>query len=242
MPNTTDLLVRDLGSIAYEPALDQQRRAHEEVLAWRDRPDASPPGVLLLCEHDPPVITVSRRPDARAHLLADHHALAREGVHVCETDRGGDITYHGPGQLVAYPILDLNRLHWNVHTYVRALERVVMDVCERFGLAAHRDACATGVWTGPPPQVAASADVGCTAARNAKICAIGVRVRRWVTMHGLALNVDTNLDHFNLIVPCGLADRAVTSLRRELGDATPPMAEVKDALTRVLAERLAGGA
>ncbi|HVZ93606.1 MAG TPA: lipoyl(octanoyl) transferase LipB, partial [Phycisphaerales bacterium] len=146
--------------------------------------------------------------------------LARTGVTVAETDRGGDITYHGPGQLVVYPILDLNALNLNLHGYMRMLERIVIDVCAGFGVKTRCERGATGVWTGEP-----GADEG-----GAKIAALGVRVRRWVTMHGLALNVTTNLDHFGLIVPCGLHGRAVTSLERELGARCPTIAQVKDAM------------
>jgi len=137
------------------------------------------------------------------------------GVAIAETDRGGDITYHGPGQVVLYPVLDLNRLHIRLHDYLRTLEQAVIDTLVPLGLDATRDPDATGVWInrdGAPPG---------------KVCAIGVRVRRWVTMHGLALNVTTNLDHFDLIVPCGLHGRPVTSLERELADACPPIDEVR---------------
>lgn len=205
------LEVVDLGRMGYARADDEQRRVRDRVLAARERGGAC--GALLLVEHDPPVITISRRPGAREHLLATDARLAQLGVTVAETDRGGDITYHGPGQLVVYPILDLNRLGLGLHAYMRMLEGVVIDVCRGFGVEADRDAGATGVW-----------------ARGAKICALGVRVRRWVTTHGLAFNVTTDLAHFDLIVPCGLAGRTVTSLSAELGDACPAMDEVKRAM------------
>lgn len=177
---------------------------------------------LLLVEHDPPVITISARKTARQHLVATPDMLARAGVEVCETDRGGDITYHGPGQLVVYPILDLNTLGLRLHGYMRLLEQVVIDTLARFGIEGHRDEAATGVWVG-----------------DSKICAMGVRVSRWVTMHGLALNVTTNLDHFDLIVPCGLVGRGVTSMARELGEACPSMDEVKEALASCFSARVA---
>ncbi len=224
VPNTNNvLLVHDLGRIPYEPAYARQLQEHARVLSWRDAPDPTPAGVLLLLEHDPPVVTISRRPDARKHLLASPDLLARHDIEVRETDRGGDITYHGPGQLVAYPILDLNRLHWSLHHYVRTLEEIAIRVAARFALHTRRDQGATGVWTDTPSPTDA-----------AKLCAIGVRVKRWVTLHGLALNVSTNLDHFSLIVPCGLTGRPVTSLRNELGDAAPAMPDVKRALTEEL--------
>src|SRR5262249_23731675 len=159
-------------------------------------------------EHDPPVITVT--PRAGVNLLASPEALAAAGIEVEETDRGGDITYHGPGQLVVYPILDLNLLKLRLHEYMRMLAAAVIDTCAAFGVRARRDVCATGVWV---PRGDADASNGtCGSLTDAKICAMGVRVRRWVTMHGLALNVTTDLSHFSHIVPCGLVGRPVTSL------------------------------
>lgn len=217
------LEIFDVGAISYVAGLELQEKHWSDVLARRDQD--GPVGRLLLLEHDPPVITVSRRKTSREHLLATPELLAREGVEVHETDRGGDITYHGPGQLVAYPILDLNRLGLNLHAYLRFLEQIVIDTCAAFGVTAHRDVCATGVWVGGDPATQSETCPG--PAGGAKICAMGVRVRRWVTTHGLALNVATNLDHFKLIVPCGLAGRPVTSLRNELGDSCPDMATAK---------------
>jgi len=219
------LRIEDLGRMPYAEAYERQCATRDEMLAGREA-EGAPAGVLLLVEHDPPVITISKRPNAKQHLLAGDERLAELGVTVAETDRGGDITYHGPGQLVAYPIVDLNRLGLNLHAYMRMLEGVVIDVCRRFGVEARRDAGATGVWVGDQ-------DAGA-----AKICAIGVRVRRWVTMHGLALNVATDLSHFGLIVPCGLQGRPVTSFAKELGDDAPTMDEVKQALAERFAEEV----
>ncbi|MHC5113243.1 MAG: lipoyl(octanoyl) transferase LipB [Planctomycetota bacterium] len=218
------LRVRDLGRMPYAEALELQRELQQEVIAGRERPHA--PMHLLLVEHDPPVITVSRRRTARTHLLAAPERLSGEGVEVVETDRGGDITYHGPGQLVVYPILDLNVLGLRLHSYMRFLEGIVIDTLEDYGVVGHRDPEATGVWVGPGP-----------AAR--KICAMGVRVSRWVSMHGLALNVTTNLEHFGLIVPCGLVGREVTSLEQELGAGCPSMDDVKRAITDRFVRRTA---
>lgn len=211
--------------MGYAPAYDAQIAHLERVLASREAEGDSrrSAGFLLLVEHDPPVITISRRPAAAEHLLASTELLARAGIEIQPTDRGGDITYHGPGQLVAYPILDLNLLGLRLHEYMRALEDAVIALCESFGVSAVRDQHATGVW--------AADDTG---AAERKICAMGVRVKRWISMHGLALNVTTNLAHFDHIVPCGLAGRPVTSLRRELGDRSPTMDETKDALIREL--------
>jgi lipoyl(octanoyl) transferase len=213
---TSVLPVRDLGRIPYAEALEQQRSLQREVIAARDLVD-QPPGVLLLLEHDPPVVTISRRPGAGHHLVASEAQLAAAGVEVVETDRGGDITYHGPGQIVGYPILDLNRLDLRLHGYLRWMEGVIIGVLGAWGIAAGRDDDATGVWVPAEPA-------------PAKICAMGVRVSRWVTMHGFALNVSTDLTHFDLIVPCGLVGRSVTSLQRELGAAAPSIADVKTAL------------
>jgi len=216
------LHVRDLGRMAYGPALELQRQLQQEVIAARETDGHME---LLLVEHDPPVITVSRRPGARNHLIATEAMLQQAGIEVAETDRGGDITYHGPGQLVAYPIIDLNRFGFRINTYMRFLEQVVIGTLRKFEIEGVRDAAATGVWV-----------------NGAKICALGVRVSRWVSMHGLALNVTTNLDHFNLIVPCGLAGRSVTSLQRELGDRCPVMDEVKRVMIEVFQRKLADAA
>lgn len=218
--NPARLEIVDLGRMGYADAYEVQVETLNRVLAARGE-GAPVVGTLLLVEHDP-VVTVSRRPAARSHLLASPEQLARAGVRVEETDRGGDITYHGPGQVVAYPILDLNHLHLRLHEYVRILEEAVIGTCAAFGVRATRDPGATGVWT----------------EEGAKICAIGLRVRRWVSMHGLALNVHVDLDHFRLIVPCGLAGRPVTSLRAVLGDGAPDMEAVKAALIDALGMRL----
>ena len=216
----TGLEFRDLGRIGYATAHQIQRDIHAKVLAG----DA-PPTVLML-EHEP-VITLTRRDEAAAHLLSAPQLLRREGIEVVETDRGGDITYHGPGQLVAYPIVPLNALRLNVRQYVAALEDAIVEALADFCVQGQRDPAGVGIWV--EAQGA-----------SAKIAAIGVRVRRWVTLHGLALNVTTNLEHFRHIVPCGLP-RPVTSLRQLLGDGCPSMDHVKAALSRALERRFLGG-
>lgn len=225
----------------YAKAFEQQQAEHARVLEARDTSpigDAGAPvGTLLLVEHDPPVITVSRRPKAAEHLLADTSRLETMGVQVEPTDRGGDITYHGPGQLVAYPIVDLNRVGLRLHSYIRLLEQAAIDTCTTFGIQTGRDRDATGVWLPPTKRHPG----------GAKVCAIGVRVRRWVTMHGLALNINTDLSHFDLIVPCGLKGRAVTSIARELGNSNgaavmPSVEDVKPVLASCLASLLAEAA
>jgi lipoyl(octanoyl) transferase len=251
------LVIRDLGRMSYAEALLLQREVHQRVVASRAGGAGSrSPGELLLLEHDPPVITISRRPDARRHLVASEAQLRAAGVQVAETDRGGDITYHGPGQLVAYPILDLNLLNLRINSYMRMLEQIVIDVLARFGIQSYRDPGATGVWTDLNSAQLEAAGLqsrgvddqpsGRSAAplesSTAKICAMGVRVSRWVSMHGLALNVSTNLDHFHLIVPCGLAGRSVTSMRAILGEACPSLAMLKAELASAFTRGIQGAA
>ena len=176
--------------------------------------EARVPMTVFLLEHDPPVVTVTKRVGAAAHVLASDALLSRHGVERIETDRGGDVTYHGPGQLVAYPILDLQRLGLKVHPYVRWLEQCIIDAIAVDGLAGIRDASATGVW------------VGAAGVPERKIAAIGVRLSRFASLHGFALNVAPDLAHFGLIVPCGL-QRPVTSMAAELGAAAPRIDAVK---------------
>jgi lipoyl(octanoyl) transferase len=156
--------------------------------------------VLLLLEH-PHVLTVGVRGDGgRSHVRATADALAARGIEIVETGRGGDITYHGPGQLVGYPILDLHPDRLDVHRYVRDLEEALIRTAADFEVAASRIDGLTGVWVG-----------------REKLAAIGVRISRWITSHGFALNVSTDLSYFDLIVPCGIADKGVTSLSRLVG-------------------------
>lgn len=209
--------IRRLGRVDYDEAYALQAETLEAIAAARDRPDASA-GVVFVVEH-PPVITVSRRASTGGNVLATSDRLAALGVAIRETDRGGDVTYHGPGQLVVYPVLDLNRFRLGLHAYMRTLEESVIRACAGFGLATGRDPGATGVWT---------LDAG--GRPMAKVAAMGVRVRRWVSMHGLSLNVNPDLSHFGLIVPCGLVGRPVTSLERELGERCPTLAAAADAV------------
>jgi lipoyl(octanoyl) transferase len=198
------LEVRRLGLVPYAEALAMQRALVEDRRAGRLG------DLLLLVEH-PHVITLGVRGDGgRSHILATPDALDARGIEVLETGRGGDITYHGPGQIVGYPIIDLNPDRRDVHRYVRDLEDVLMRTTADYGIGATRVEGLTGVW------------VGCE-----KIAAIGVRIARWITSHGFALNVTTDLDYFDLIVPCGIADRGVTSLARLLGHPVAPR-EVED--------------
>jgi len=216
------LEIEDLGRVSYAEAYRIQNARHESVLAGRGEGDG-PIGTVLLVEHDP-VITVTRRPGVAEHVIATEAMLAQHGVTLADTDRGGDVTYHGPGQLVVYPIVDLNRMNCRIIEYLRALEEIIIGVLSDVGVQGERDEGATGVWTRDGDEFA-------------KVAAIGVRVRRWVTLHGLALNVDPDLAHFGLIVPCGLHGRPVTSLRRLMGDACPDMGRVKKLMVQRMTER-----
>jgi lipoyl(octanoyl) transferase len=206
------LEVRRLGVVAYDEALALQRSLVEERRAGRV------PDLLLLLQH-PPVITLGVKAGAtRTNIVAAPERLLELGVDVRETGRGGDVTYHGPGQVVGYPILDLNPDRRDVHRYVRDIEEVMIRVCAGFGIDAGRIEGLTGTWVGAE-----------------KIGAIGVRISRWITSHGFAFNVTTNLDHFRLIVPCGIRDRGVTSLERITGRPVA-IGSVEDALARHFAD------
>jgi lipoyl(octanoyl) transferase len=208
----TEITVRQLGQIDYKAGLDLQAALVEDRRAGRIG------DTLLLLEH-PPVITlgVKTRHSAK-NIIASDEELARQGVAVFETGRGGDVTYHGPGQLVGYPIFDLKPDRCDVHKYVRDLEEVLIRALGEFGIEGTRVSGLSGVWVG-------------SAGQERKIAAIGVRISRWITSHGFALNVATDLRHFQLIVPCGIADRGVTSVEEELGRSVP-MAEIEEAVRR----------
>lgn len=200
--------VRRLGVVPYLQALDLQRSLVDDRRAGRI------PDTLVLLQH-PPVLTLGVRGDGgRSHILATYEALAARGITVHEAGRGGDITYHGPGQVVGYPIVDLSPDRRDVHRYVRDLEEVLIRTAADYGISAERVEGLTGVWAG-----------------REKLAAIGVRIARWITSHGFALNVSTDLEHFALIVPCGIADRGVTSLERLLG-RTVELAEVEERIVR----------
>lgn len=201
--------VLDLGHLGYEAAFARQLEVHAEVL------EGIRPSTLLLVEHDP-VITLGAAYHEE-NLRHDRAAYSGLGVEVHPTDRGGDVTYHGPGQLVAYPIFRLDEMGRDLHRYLRGLEAAVIDVATGYGLEAGRNPVNTGVWVG-----------------NRKLCAIGIKVRRWVTLHGLALNCDVDLKGFSLIVPCGIGEGyGVTSLTRELG-RTVSIEEAKPRLVESL--------
>lgn len=212
------LVVRRLGVVPYADALALQHTLVEDRRAGRI------PDTLLLLQH-PHVVTIGVRKGGASHVIAPLARLAELGVELVETGRGGDVTYHGPGQIVGYPIVDLRPDRQDVHRYVRDLEELMLRVSADLGLHATRVEGLTGAWVG-----------------SDKIGAIGVRISRWITSHGFAFNVATDLDYFRLIVPCGIRDRGVTSAER-LG-AARPLAEVEDLFVRhfldVFDARLAG--
>ena len=214
--------VIDLGNKAYKPVWDLQEEKLQAIVDLkrknRDAEATQPtPNYFFWVEH-PPVITLGKS-GLPKHLLLNEAQLKEKGVAFFKTNRGGDITFHGPGQLVGYPILDLENFFTDIHKYLRLLEEAIILTLREYGLAAERSEGETGVWL----------DVGTPFAR--KICAMGVKASRWVTMHGFALNVNTDLRYFDYIIPCGIQGKAVTSLEREL-KRTVPLDEVKEKVLR----------
>lgn len=212
-PSPTSAGFVDVGRIEYQQAWDLQRRLQDEQVAGARGP------LVLFVEH-PPTITIGRRGEA-SEVVAPAKILERRGIAVTETDRGGQVTYHGPGQLVVYPLLDLQAMKLGLHEYLRLLEEAVILLLATCDLKGYRVEGRTGVWVG-----------------KEKVCAMGIRVRKWWTMHGLALNVNPDLNHFGMIIPCGIRDRGVTSLERLLGEACPSMDEVKARMRAGLSEAL----
>jgi lipoyl(octanoyl) transferase len=215
-------LVVDLGLVEYGAAWELQRR----LVAARKA--AAVPDVLLLCEH-PHVITLGRN-GKLANLRASDRVLQQMGVSFFETDRGGDITYHGPGQLVGYPILNLAEIRRDVAWYMRSLEEAMIRATSEFGIASRRVPGRTGVWVDVPAGSGNGLARG-AASGEEKLAAIGVHLSRWVTSHGFAYNVSTDLRYFDLIVPCGIADKRATSLEKILGRHT----EMKEVAPRIAA-------
>jgi lipoyl(octanoyl) transferase len=207
MTHTRDLSVVSPGRIHYGEGLKLQA----DLVKKRRAGEID--DTLVVLEH-PHVITLGSSSDV-AHILVDDEERARKGIDLHKAGRGGDVTYHGPGQLVVYPILDLKPDRRDLHRYMRDLEAVLIGTAADYGIEAERDEAGTGVWT-----------------NAGKLAAIGIRVSSgWITSHGIALNVDTELRYFDTIVPCGIPDRAVTSLERELGFA-PSLSEVSETLIR----------
>lgn len=208
--------VVDLGVMPYAEALEVQRGIAHDRVAGSGLDD-----VLLLVEH-PPVITLGRSSKNGQHLTASRELLAARGVELFDVERGGDVTFHGPGQIVGYPILDLKRapLRRDLHWYLRQLEAVLIDTLGRLGIAAERRDGLTGVW-----------------ANGRKIASIGVHARDWVTWHGFALNVTTDLTFFDLMVPCGISGVEMTSIARELRSGDIDLGEVRSTVADAFAAR-----
>jgi len=212
------IIVKDLGHKDYKETWDYQESLFEEIVELKrknraENTDLPTPNYFLFVEH-PHVYTLGKSGHIE-NLLIDEAALAKKGASFYKINRGGDITYHGPGQIVGYPIIDLENFFTDIHKYLRSLEEVIIRTLADYGIKGERSEGETGVWL----------DVGTPFAR--KICAMGVRASRWVTMHGFALNVNTDLGYFDNIIPCGIRGKAVTSLNVELSKEKVDTEEVK---------------
>ena len=212
------IIVKDLGHKDYKETWDYQESLFEEIVELKrknraENTDLPTPNYFLFVEH-PHVYTLGKSGHIE-NLLIDEAALAKKGASFYKINRGGDITYHGPGQIVGYPIIDLENFFTDIHKYLRLLEEVIIRTLADYGIKGERSEGETGVWL----------DVGTPFAR--KICAMGVRASRWVTMHGFALNVNTDLGYFDNIIPCGIRGKAVTSLNVELSKEKVDTEEVK---------------
>ena len=217
----------DLGTMDYKEAWDFQQNLFDEIVKIKkenrkNKINLKTPNYFLFVEH-PHVYTLGKSGNY-SNLLIDENQLKNKNASFYKINRGGDITYHGPGQIVGYPILDLENFFTDIHMYLRFLEQTVIDSLDYFGIEAGRNQGKTGVWIDidtPFPK---------------KICAMGVRASRWVTMHGFALNVNVDLDYFNNIVPCGLTDNLVTSVNKELNQSEADITEIKNVLKSCFSE------
>jgi lipoyl(octanoyl) transferase len=233
------VIFRDLGQMAYKDAWDYQEKLLQENVRKKTllrelaetsgpeelqiaRGELSTEHNLLFVEH-PPVYTLGKSGNANNVLLSEEN-LKRRGIDFFHTNRGGDITFHGPQQIVGYPILDLERFYTDIGKYLRNIEEVIIRTLADYGIKGDRSSGETGVWIDPGIK-----------GKERKICAIGVRSSRWVTMHGFALNVNTDLDYFNHIIPCGIQDKQVTSIEKEL-DHRVDFEEVKECVRRKFEE------
>jgi len=216
------LIIKDLGKISYQYGLNEQEKYFSEIIKikksnYKKEILLKTDNFLLFVEHYP-VFTLGKSGDIN-NLLTNKEFLTENKIEFFKTNRGGDITFHGPGQIVVYPILDLDNFFTDIHKYLRTLEEVIIATLSDYGILGFRIDGQTGVWVGKgkfPAQ---------------KICAFGVRASRWVTMHGMSLNVNTNLDYFKYIVPCGINDKGVTSIKEELGRKVL-LSEVKKKIAR----------
>jgi lipoyl(octanoyl) transferase len=207
----TQVIFQDLGTIDYKEAWDYQEQLFKQVIDRKmtnrklvDEEEITPENFLLFCEH-PHVYTLGKS-GSEENLLLNNEQLEEKEAHFYKINRGGDITYHGPGQIVGYPIFDLDQIFTDIHKYLRYLEEAVILTLNEYGIKGGRIEGLTGVWLDIDDPVKAR-----------KICALGVKCSRWVTMHGFAFNVNSDLNYFNNIVPCGIDDKAVTTMEKELG-------------------------
>lgn len=219
-----DVIFQDLGTIDYKECWDYQENLFNKTVELKinnrnNGTDTPTLNYLLFVEH-PHVYTLGKSGDEN-HLLLNEAELANKQANYYKINRGGDITYHGPGQLVAYPILDLDNFFTDIHKYLRLLEETIILTLAEYGVKGERSKGETGVWIEPENPLKAR-----------KICAFGVRCSRWVTMHGWGFNVNANLDYFNNIIPCGIQNKAVTSLNKELGVEQVDMDEIKEKLKK----------
>lgn len=228
--NRQQVLFEDLGQGDYQPVWDYQEKLlarNVEIKSLKYKSDvlvaeAQTKHHLLIVEH-PPVYTLGKSGDI-SNLLIDEEERSEKGLEFFKINRGGDITFHGPGQVVMYPILDLEKFYTDIGRYLRNLEETVIKTLADYGITGDRSKGETGVWLDPSIK-----------GRERKICAIGVRCSRWITMHGLALNVNTNLGYFKNIIPCGIQDKQVTSIAKELG-AEVDIEEVKNKMKKYFEE------
>ena len=229
------VIFRDLGRLNYQSAWDYQEKLLQENVKKKSLVNSQESGnnanqlltpdseletkhFLLFVEH-PPVYTLGKSGNIN-NVLLNEERLKERGIEFFRTNRGGDITFHGPEQIVGYPVLDLEKFYTDIGKYLRNIEEVVIQTLAEYGIKGDRSPGETGVWIDPAIK-----------GRERKICAIGVRTSRWITMHGFAFNVNTDLDYFNFIIPCGINDKQVTSLQKELGRKVE-MAEVKEKMKR----------
>lgn len=218
-----NIIYENLGLTSYKDTWDYQEELFQEVISAKRNGDASKEQYILFCEHNH-VYTLGKSGD-RSNLLIAEHVCKSKNIDFFPIDRGGDITYHGPGQLVVYPIIDLDEFGIGIKSYISMIEDVVIDVLNQYGIKGEKDEKAMGVWIEKD-----------TPTKARKICAIGVKASRFVTMHGLALNVNADLSYFNYINPCGFTDKAVTSMQQELGkevDFEDVSEKMKDALKKI---------
>lgn len=207
MENSKKVIIKNLGSVDFEESFKIQKQIQNEIIDIKlnnrkNNLNLSTPNYLLFMEHNH-VYTLGNSGDDK-NLLFNEKELDKKGIKFIKTNRGGDITYHGPGQLVCYPIFDLENFYTDIHRYLRDLEEIIVQTLDHFGIVAFGNPNETGVWL----------DIGSKNER--KICAMGIKVSRWVTMHGLALNVNTDLSYFEGIIPCGINNKGVTSINNEL--------------------------